>query len=221
MVCNNCGKPIPGGVKFCPACGAAQPAPGAQTAPATQTAPPQAPAREKPVGLLLLAVVLAALLVGSLVIAPNAGNPCEKAERRFYRLNSFEDIIRKGPDIGDLLLGMAQADIDMTVFEGVDGNGPDYYALAVDHWYIQEKDINLSMDCEEGRVVRVAIDIMGGGLRGPEMTELKDAAISAYGTNYEQREWADFHHYTWPGTDLLFMTFNDGTGVVTFTFTEE
>lgn len=218
MYCRNCGKPLPDGVRFCPACGAAQTA--ADPRP-VQPAPPQAqaPAKKKPVGLILAAVLLlAAALVGALVIAPSMGGPCEKAERQFHRLNSFEDIIDKGQGIADLLLGMAQTDIDETVFSRITANGPDYYYLPDDR-HVQGKDVSLSMECEAGRVASVRIDILGGGgLTGPELDALADYAISAYGADYEQTEWGSYVHHTWAGADLVFDIATDGTGVASVTF---
>ncbi len=220
MYCGNCGKQLPDGVKFCPACGAAQTVTAARPAQSVQP-PAQAPAGKKPAGLILIAAVLAAaVLLGALVIAPNMGSPCEKAERQFHKINSFEDIIEKGPDIADLLLGMAQTDIDGAVFERLVANGPDYYYLP-GHWYVEGKDVGLSMKCEAGRVASVEIAITGGGgLSGPALTGLRDEAVSAYGPDYEQTEWGGIYiHHTWAKTDLVFEMANDGTGIVYFRFT--
>ncbi len=90
--CHNCGKPIPGGCKFCPECGAAQKLPSA--APASDTEAPGAPAsgegsssdqlrNQKPgwgclLGIVLLVVAFVGLLV-SLLPNGNTSNTRETA----------------------------------------------------------------------------------------------------------------------------------------------
>lgn len=81
MFCNNCGKEINEGTKFCNHCGASQEASAPQPTMANNTVPTNTPKKNNTLKMIIIAaVVVVCFAIGSFVIAPSLSNDNDESK---------------------------------------------------------------------------------------------------------------------------------------------
>ena len=149
---------------------------------------------------LLLAAAMVLALAGC-----GASNPCATLAKKVRGIKQYEDLVNKGADMAAPVLGMAEADIDREIFSPIAANGPGYYSLT--EWgSLDGKDISSSIQCEDGVVAEVQIDIWG--MTMDDFEALAETAIEKYGQNYQTPGYHEgglgiaYNTYTWESFKL-------------------
>ena len=150
----------------------------------------------------------------ALVLAGCSTAPCEGIAQSLSRLRTYEDMIENVSKMAELVLDMAEEEIDANIFADM---GSGRYAIPA-YYDVGEARLECALLCENAKVTALELALTGSGVTPAEFDEILSCAAAKFGADYTFAEADDAKTYTWAHLVLTCNAQADGANRVVVTY---